>query len=110
MFGGKEPLPKRFLRRGIPSADPRHKAAGLGAETPNVKDEPRRELARRVRHHDPPFVVSLRNSLGRTRRDRSRRWLWRLVRPIFQRLKCAHLSIELSLEGAPASMDIRSAE
>jgi hypothetical protein len=47
---------------------------------PNVKDEPRRELARRVPQYESPSVVSFRNSFGRTRRDRSRRWLWRLVR------------------------------
>jgi hypothetical protein len=46
---------------------------------PNVKDEPRRELARRVQHYDSCTVVSFRSSFGRTRRDRSRRWLWRLV-------------------------------
>ena len=46
---------------------------------PNVKDEPRRELARRVQHYDSLSVVSFRTSFGRTRRDRSRRWLWRLV-------------------------------
>jgi hypothetical protein len=48
--------------------------------SPNVKDEPRRELARRVQHYDSLSLVSFRSSFGRTRRDRSRRWLWRLVR------------------------------
>jgi hypothetical protein len=48
---------------------------------PNVKDEPRRELARRVQLRDSLSEVSFRSSFGRTRRDRSRRWLWRLVGP-----------------------------
>jgi hypothetical protein len=47
---------------------------------PNVKDEPRRELARRVQDYDSNSVGSFRSSFGSTRRDRSRRWLWRLVR------------------------------
>ena len=47
----------------------------IGAERPNVKDEPRRELARRVLHHDANSEVSFRSAFGRTRRDRSRRWL-----------------------------------
>ena len=46
---------------------------------PNVKDEPRRELARRVQQYDSLSEVSIRRSFGRTRRDRSRRWLRRLV-------------------------------
>jgi hypothetical protein len=46
---------------------------------PNVKDEPRRELARRVQDYDSLSVVSFRIFFGRTRRDRSQRWLWRLV-------------------------------
>jgi hypothetical protein len=48
---------------------------------PNVKDEPRRELARRVRRDDLESAVSIQSSQGSTRRDRSRRWLWRLVSP-----------------------------
>src|SRR5688572_6306007 len=47
---------------------------------PNVKDEPRRELACRVPHYDLLSVASFRDTFDRTRRDRSRRWLWRLVR------------------------------
>jgi hypothetical protein len=50
---------------------------------PNVKDEPRRELARRVPHYESISAGSYRSSFGRTRRDRSRRWLWRLVRRFF---------------------------
>ena len=46
---------------------------------PNVKDEPRRELARRVPHSEMDSDSSFRSSFGRTRRDSSRRWLWRLV-------------------------------
>jgi len=46
---------------------------------PNVKDEPRRELARRVPHSELDSDPSFRLSFGRTRRDSSRRWLWRLV-------------------------------
>src|SRR5688572_4283217 len=57
--------------------------ASLPKDWPNVKDEPRRELARRVQHYDSTSVVSFRSSFGRTRRDRSRRWLWRLVRRLF---------------------------
>lgn len=53
---------------------------------PNVKDEPRRELARRVQDYDSPSAVSFRSSFGRTRRDRSRRWLWRLVSRFSDRL------------------------
>ena len=52
---------------------------------PNVKDEPRRELARRVHHSVLDCDSSSRSSFGRTRRDSSRRWLWRLVGPIFLR-------------------------
>ena len=48
----------------------------------NVKDEPRRELARRVPHSELNSDSSFRNTFGRTRRDSSRRWLWRLVSPI----------------------------
>jgi len=47
---------------------------------PNVKDEPRRELARRVPQSELDSDSSFRNTFGRTRRDSSRRWLWRLVR------------------------------
>jgi hypothetical protein len=57
----------------------------IGPERPNVKDEPRWELARRVPHDDPHSAVSFRSSFGRTRRDRSQRWLWRLVRSIGRR-------------------------
>jgi hypothetical protein len=46
---------------------------------PNVKDEPRRELARRVQHYDLRSAASFRFHFSSTRRDRSRRWLWRLV-------------------------------
>jgi len=46
---------------------------------PNVKDEPRRELARRVPHSELDSNPSFRSPFGRTRRDSSRRWLWRLV-------------------------------
>ena len=53
-----------------------------GHSLPNVRDEPRRELARRVQHHDSLSAVSFRSSFDRTRRDRSRRWLWRLVRRV----------------------------
>ena len=56
----------------------------IGAERPNVIDEPRRELARRVQHDDSLSVVSFQSSFGRTRRDRSRRWLWRLVGRFFR--------------------------
>ena len=54
-------------------------AERVGLE-PNVKDEPRRELARRVPHSELDSDSSFRSSFGRTRRDSSRRWLWRLVR------------------------------
>jgi len=47
----------------------------------NVKDEPRRELARRVPQSELNSDSSFRSSFGRTRRDSSRRWLWRLVGP-----------------------------
>jgi hypothetical protein len=47
---------------------------------PNVKDEPRPQLARRVRLHDHNSVSSLRSSFYSTRRDSCGRWLWRLVR------------------------------
>ena len=76
-------------RRGTPPSSSAEAALALGCSIrccsqllssgPNVKDEPRRELARRVQHYISLSVVSLRNSFGRTRRDRSRRWLWRLV-------------------------------
>jgi hypothetical protein len=46
---------------------------------PNVKDEPRRHLARRVPQSELDSEPSLRSTFGRTRRDRCRRWLWRLV-------------------------------
>jgi hypothetical protein len=46
---------------------------------PNVKDEPRRELARRVQDYDSLSTVSFRTFIRRTRRDSCRRWLWRLV-------------------------------
>jgi len=47
----------------------------------NVKDEPRRELARRVPQSELDSDSSFRSTFGRTRRDSYRRWLWRLVRP-----------------------------
>jgi hypothetical protein len=50
---------------------------------PNVKDEPRRELARRVQPSIAHLVDSYDSWFLCTRRDRSRRWLWRLVRPFF---------------------------
>jgi hypothetical protein len=53
--------------------------AVIEVDLPNVKDEPRRELARRVERHDSLSAVSRRSSFGRTRRDRSQRWLRRLV-------------------------------
>ena len=56
----------------------------IGAETPNVKDEPRRERARLVPGDDLLSVASFRVQLSSTSRDRSRRWLWRLVRRIGQ--------------------------
>ena len=46
---------------------------------PNVKDEPRPWLARRVPHNDLDSGVSFRSSFDRTRRDSHGRWLWRLV-------------------------------
>ena len=55
--------------------------AGQDRIRSNVKDEPRRDLARLVPHLDSHSVVSFRISFGRTRRDSSRRWLWRLVGP-----------------------------
>ena len=58
---------------------------------PNVKDEPRRELARRVPQSELDSDSSFRGAFGRTRRDRSRRWLWRLVGPLFHTLKLLHL-------------------
>ena len=51
--------------------------------TPNVKDEPRPWLARRVPNYDLGSVVSGRDSFGSTRRDGHGRWLWRLVGPFF---------------------------
>src|SRR5687768_6031775 len=48
---------------------------------PNVKDEPRRELARRVPRSELDSDSSFRSTFGRTGRDSSRRWLWRLVGP-----------------------------
>jgi len=48
---------------------------------PNVKDEPRPWLARRVPHDDLDSVVSSQSSFDRTRRDSHGRWLWRLVGP-----------------------------
>jgi len=46
----------------------------------NVKDEPRPERARLVRRDNLQFAVSFQFRGGSTRRDRSGRWLWRLVR------------------------------
>jgi hypothetical protein len=47
--------------------------------SPNVKDEPRRKLARRVPPSELDSASPSQSSFGRTRRDSSRRWLWRLV-------------------------------
>jgi hypothetical protein len=48
---------------------------------PNVKDEPRPQLARRVPHTIQQSTASLLFSLNSTRRDSCGRWLWRLVGP-----------------------------
>jgi hypothetical protein len=59
-------------------------AASASIFLPNVKDEPRRELARRVPQSELRSESSFRLPFGRTRRDRSRRWLWRLVSHFFR--------------------------
>jgi hypothetical protein len=73
---------------------------------PNVKDEPRRELARRVPQSELDSDSSFRNSFGRTRRASSRRWLWRLVRRLgslnWDRSKTATL-IMATIQIAPRS-------
>src|SRR5258707_11551446 len=54
-----------------------------GAGSPNVKDEPRPWLARRVRHEGVESEVSFRDAFDSTRRDSHGRWLWRLVRLVW---------------------------
>jgi hypothetical protein len=65
------------------------------ASWPNVKDEPRWELARRVQHYDSLSLASFRNSFDRTRRDRSRRWLWRLVGLVVGSESALHITLAL---------------
>jgi hypothetical protein len=59
-------------------------AAGRTAvdTVPNVKDEPRPWLARRVQRDDLESEVSFGASWGSTRGDSHGRWLWRFVRRI----------------------------
>jgi hypothetical protein len=54
-------------------------SCAIGADRPNVRDEPRAERARRVPQCDFQSDASFQNTFGSTRRDRSARWLWRLV-------------------------------
>src|SRR5438874_13495598 len=55
----------------------------IGADTPNVKDEPRPRPARLLRPSIAHSVVSFDSSFVSRRRDGRGRWLWRLVRPFF---------------------------
>ena len=84
MLAGKEPLTSEVEHRlniGLLFfriiSDP---SCPKGTEEPNVKDEPRAERARRVQRYDPRADDSFRYTFESTRRDRSARWFWRLVR------------------------------
>jgi hypothetical protein len=87
--------PSYEIQRGI------HIDVG-GFSLPNVKDEPRPWLARRVRHDDLDSVASFGNSFGSTRRDGHGRWLWRLVRLFLDSLfltlfeDCLHCGLHLA--------------
>ncbi len=57
------PYPRRFAGTNTPltlTEITMDSSCRIGAERPNVKDEPRRELARRVQHDDLKSAVSFR--------------------------------------------------
>jgi hypothetical protein len=78
-----EPKDKPEDNRSRSECDQNSDCGIHASSLPNVIGQPRRELARRVRHDDLDSVASSRDAFGSTRRDRSRRWLYRLVRPFF---------------------------
>ena len=63
---------------GMRHSSPHRRSTDSGA-LPNVQDEPRLQRARLVPHSEFDRLLHIGEGPDSTRRDRCRRWLWRLV-------------------------------